>query len=732
MSFRNRYDIVMVSDFRFPGGTSASLAEEIRAQATAGYRVGLVQVDGPRVAGIRAFNRRIRHCIESGIATLVSPGTAAEARLAVLRHPAVFDVLPEVPPVIRADHVVLVANQAPHDIAGQQPYYDVRRVDDNVRQWMGKPATWAPIGPLVRATTAAYASEIHIDDANWHNVIDVDEWHVDRARFVGTRPVIGRHSRPQFTKWPATPQELLAAYPADGSVLVRVLGGAKVPGEILGHVPDVWKVEAFDARPVPEFLRDIDFFVYFHHPELVEAFGRTTLEALASGAVAVLPAHFRALFEDAAVYCEPADVTAVVRDLYVDPAAYREQSTRGTNFVRERFGVASHVDRVHRLVGGPANRTAPAPTATRRHVSPPRVLFVSSNGAGMGHLTRLMAMARRASTRVRPVFFSLSQAVPVVAAEGFPYEYCPSRGALGVPTGEWNKMFGRRFVAALERHRPEAVVFDGTWPYLGLIEARERFPEIAFVWSRRAMWKEDTPPEQLAKQPYFDLVIEPGEFAGAFDRGPTRQADAFRVDPVVLLDPQDVMDRAAARAELDLDPDRPAVLITLGAGNINDLSSDLGVVVAVLAEQRERQIIVTKPSISGGGANFDPARVRHLSTYPLSRYANAFDFAVSATGYNSYHEHIAFGLPTIFVPNLLTRTDNQLARARYAQHVGVGRCVPSVSHDAFSYALAEFDDDSTRRAMAGACLAQWPGNGAEEAMAAIEALVERRRMGGAG
>lgn len=729
MDSPHHYDIVMVSDFRFPGGTSASLAEEIRAQATAGYRTGLVQVNGPLVAGIRGFNRRIRHCIESGIATLVPPQTPVEAQLAVLRHPAVFDALPDVPTVIRADRAVLVANQVPHDIAGQQPYYDVHRVNGNVRRWIGGRITWAPIGPLVRATIAPYAGAIDIDDVDWHNVIDVDEWHVDRARFVGSRPVIGRHSRPQFPKWPAAPEELRAAYPDDDSILVRVLGGAKVPGEILGYVPEAWRVEAFDARPVPEFLRDIDFFVYFHHPELVEAFGRTTLEALASGAVAILPRHFRALFEDAAVYGQPADVRGLVRGLYADPEAYRRQSKLGSEFVRERFGVASHVTRIRQLVGPPAGRAAPVPR--RRKVSPPRVLFVSSNGAGMGHLTRLMAMARRATERVQPVFFSLSQAVPVVGAEGFPYEYCPSRGALGVPTGEWNRMFGRRFAAALERHRPEAMVFDGTWPYIGLIEARERFPDIAFVWSRRAMWKADTPPDQLHKQPYFDLVVEPGEFAAAFDGGPTRQADALRVDPIVLLDPEDVMDRMTARSELELDPHRPAVLVTLGAGNINDLSSDLGVVIAVLSEDSERQIVVTKPPIAGASATFNPSRVRHLSTYPLSRYANAFDFAVSATGYNSYHEHIAFGLPTIFVPNLLTRTDNQLARARYAQQVGVGRSVISVTSASFTTAVAELDDGATRVAMADACHERWPGNGAADAMAAVESLLERRRMGDA-
>ena len=736
------YDIVMVSDFRFPGGTSASLAEEIHAQAAAGYTTALVQVDGPLVANAAGFNRRIRHCVETQMADLIEPEQPVTGRLAVFRHPAVFGDLPSRAPQIIVERAVVVANQAATDTASAMPYYDPAIVDANVRRLVGPEVTWTAIGPSVRASLEPLPPGLRLADGEWHNIIDVDQWAVDRSIYVGSKPVIGRHSRPQFTKWPDSKDALLAAYPEDDEFVVRILGGAKVAEDVLGRPVDGWQVEPFDARPAAEFLRDLDFFVYFHHPGWVEAFGRTILEALASGAVAVLPPQFAELFEDAAVYGEPSDVRRIVRELYADKSAYDAQSRRGGDFVRQRFGPASHVARIEASIGGPttpvtpvADEPATAPQVRGGAVQAPRVLFVSSNGAGMGHLTRLMAMARRASAAIQPVFLSLSQAVPIVATtgtagpgrqDGFGYEYCPSRAALDMDTRSWNVMFEARFIEIMERHRPAAVVFDGTWPYLGLVAARPRFPEIRFVWSRRGMWKAGASPEQLDKAAVFDLVIEPGEFAAPFDRGVTRRAEAFRVDPIVFLDRSELLDRAEARRELGLDPDRPAVLVTLGAGNINDLTSDLGGVIDALARDPDKQICVTKPPISGREQP-GVAQVTHLSVYPLSRYALAFEYAFAAAGYNSYHEHIAFGLPSIFVPNDETRTDDQVGRARYAAEAGVGLHLPQITPPALADAVARMDDAGARAQMRAACAERWPGNGAQAAVDRVENLVLRAR-----
>jgi UDP:flavonoid glycosyltransferase YjiC (YdhE family) len=64
-------------------------------------------------------------------------------------------------------------------------------------------------------------------------------------------------------------------------------------------------------------------------------------------------------------------------------------------------------------------------------------------------------------------------------------------------------------------------------------------------------------------------------------------------------------------------------------------------------------ICVTQTEI----AQSDRARtdVHIVREFPLSRRFRAFDLAVSASGYNSFHELLRFGIPTLFIPNLDTR-----------------------------------------------------------------------------
>lgn len=715
------YDIVMLSDLRLPGGTTASMAEEIRAQAAAGYRTALVHVDSPLVAKDLGISAHLRRCIDEGLADLMLSGASIRARLAVLRHPTVFQTMSALPVDVQAETAVLVANNTAADGTGAI-HYDADAVTDAVVRVLGVKPLWAPISATVRSSLAGSGSA-HLAAQDWVNVIDVDEWHVDRAGGAHPLPVIGRHSRPQPSKWPDTRRDLLAAYPDDDSVVVRVLGGAEPARRLLGEVPERWLVEEFGARSPRDFLADVDFFVYFHRSDLIEAYGRTIMEAMASGAVVVLPEHFRANFGDAALYAAPSDVARIVSDLTGDRERYLEQSRRGVDFVTAVHGYGVHVERVGEIVGAPSGPVQPVPSRARSR-SRARVMFVSSNGAGMGHLTRLLAMATRATDAVEPVFFSLSQAVPVVDAYGFAWEYCPSRGDLDLTTSEWNPFFEKRFRDVVATHRPDALVFDGTWPYRGMLAAKPSFPDLLYVWSRRGMWRAGTDTSQLANAPLFDLIVEPGEYAAEYDRGPTAgRTDAVRVGPITLVDRGEMVGRDEARQVLGVPTDARALLITLGAGNINDTSSALDVV-ADAAIRHGWQVVATKAPIARRGK---PPRtdIRTSSVYPLARYLRGFDAAVSASGYNSFHELIMAGVPTAFVPNLETMTDDQGARATFAEVSGTGVSLDEVTTQTVENALGRLADPAFRAGVAERAAAM-ESNGAGAAMAAVEDLLRTR------
>lgn len=357
----------------------------------------------------------------------------------------------------------------------------------------------------------------------------------------------------------------------------------------------------------------------------------------------------------------------------------------------------------------------------------PCVLFLTSNGWGLGHLTRSMAVARRLPADIRSVFLTMSQALPIVVAQGFLAEYVASPAYSRLPTSTWNAMYASRLHHLFEVYDPAAVVFDGTFPYGGLRRAIDTDDRRAFVWSRRAMWRADYKDDALRMASSFDLVIEPGEFAAAADRGATVRArgDVRVVDPIVLLDEDDLLSRRAAESELGLAEGRTNVLVQLGAGNLNDITSEVGMIVQRLVRLPATQVVVAESPISATPVDLPDGVVR-ARTYPLARLARAFDFTVTATGYNSFHECVAFGLPGLYVPNEQTMADDQLARAVYAEQAGVGLTWHPKTAARLDEMLEHLTDPGLRESMAERARRAAPRNGAAAAADALAELVGHR------
>ncbi len=189
---------------------------------------------------------------------------------------------------------------------------------------------------------------------DWRNIVAVDDWRRPRARPLRSTISVGRHSRPELDKWPPTRPELFAVYPPDDeNVRVRLLGVDERLEALAGGWPRGWEVFRFDEIAPRDFLQTIDFFVYFHHPRWVETFGRCTAEAIASGAVAILPPYMRTNFGDAAVYCTAGEAVATARRIHADPDLYAELSRRGGEIIGREYGSERYRSLVRRILEAP-------------------------------------------------------------------------------------------------------------------------------------------------------------------------------------------------------------------------------------------------------------------------------------------------------------------------------------------------------------------------------------------
>ena len=713
------FDVVMMADVRLMGGPSSSMTEEIKAQHTAGYRTALVPLNRTILPAARDFHPAITRCIEDGLATLVLPDTPLSAGICLLRQPGAFREPSDRPYAMQVDHLFMVANSAPAEPAETRAHYRVEDVHANVAEAFGREPTWAPIGPLLRTALDQPSRRLPMLPWDWLNIIDADLWYSERSTPRGARPVIGRHSRPQPHKWPADPQAILGAYPPDPDIRVRILGGADVPEKTLGHLPANWEVLPFGSVAPVDFLRGIDFYVYYHHETLVEAFGRGILEALASGAVTLLPPHFEVLFQEAAVYAEAKDVAATVHRFYDDWWAYRSQSELAREVVRARFSHEQHVRRLQALIGPPAQ---PRRTAIGKPASKTTALFVTTNGTGLGHLSRTMAIARKAAG-TQPVFLTMSESFGLVSDNGFPVEYVGSREALNMKKPRWEVFFEHRLEEAIDMYRPRVMLFDGVAPYKALDRVRLRHREVQFVWCRRPMWKPGSPWARTEASEYFDHVLEPTDFAQSQDRGATATAtdERTQVRPITLFDYEELADPVTAAQELGLDPSTPSVLIQLADGDPAQLVRMVESVTARLLEVPDLQVYVPQSLIHGRSVVSDP-RIHGGRVYPLARLLRAFTFAISATGYNSYHELLEARVPAVFIPKGGTNLDDQEGRARFAAMSGVGLFAESVDDPGFDEALRLLVRDDARQDLVRAIFQQYPGNGAAEAMRFLEGL----------
>ena len=354
------------------------------------------------------------------------------------------------------------------------------------------------------------------------------------------------------------------------------------------------------------------------------------------------------------------------------------------------------------------------------------LLFVTSNGAGLGHISRLLTIARQLPEGKTFEILTLSTAYRQVAGQGIRVHYFPSSGASGQSPSRWSQHFRAHLHALIEESRPRVVVFDGTWVYTPLTDVC-RSKGIPLVWVQRGMWRPEV--DEASTQRHdagrvADHVIVPGDFAGEEKVDAGSGVEPFYVEPVVMTSIDDVVERDEACAVLGLDPSSRYVLLSLGGG---DISSPMSL--AHSYRQMLKEIapgLVPVQVLSPLAAAADPIPgLEQVHAYPVMPYARAFEFMICASGYNSAQEVVSLKIASILVPNDKTRTDDQVRRADLLAAQGL--CLTATNESEARRALAQIVQPEQRAAMVRRMEQLKPPHGALEAAQYLDKLIEQEK-----
>lgn len=746
------YDIVVVSDFRLSGATTRFLAEELKIQSAAGYRTGLLQCGSQLASDTKPWDEAFLNLIEAGMVDVIPPGVQVATSLAVVRSPAELSFLFETFNGVAAA-VLVVADQVVRGGDGIE-CYDPNEVGRAVESFFGIEPVWTPTDPVVRDGLVLESAGLKVLAWDWVNIFEQPKLDEVRVGFDMDRPVIGRHSGPGVSTWPSRAWDIEAAYPSYGDFRVRVRGGVEPVEALVGKVPSNWEVVSADTE-VRAFLRSLDFWVFFHSSDHRETQGQAIMEALGAGLVVILPPHLERIFGDAALYGRPQDVTYLVRQFMNGRLSYEEQSTKALQFASAR-NASLHLERLSLLLEDFSSATnteslglgeksffkgrlAAAPAHTWDYYTPntnlagvgsstskarPVVLVATPNEVGFNHLSRMLGVARAGRGSYDTVFVSASRGVSLVERFGFRFEYVPDEAALGTSPAEWNRYFVERFKVTVETFRPDAVVFDGIRPFAGILNVLDEFPTAVRVWMRPGMWGQSVDAASLEIGGEFDLILEPGDYAENDGRSPTKNGlDAVEVPPVTVLDRSETLTREEARRELGFDDSDRLALISLG----DEADKELMRLQKRLAQEVGSHGTWTPVIGQSPGSGDGLLAADSISYFPMSRYLRAFDFTVSVPRYEMFADAVGLAVPTIWVTENQTTTDDAKTRARWAEDALVGVSASASNWTAVKEALALMMDDKARTAFKGKCRRIVQPNGAHGAAKLIEAVIRTRR-----
>lgn len=727
-------DIAVYAPLRASGPEHRTVVSTLRVLAGSTLSASVIDTSNATAAGTRAsITREVLDLLASSSLTLASPGATLRAQLAVVLRPSYGATVQSTGIIVVPDRALIIADRfLLSSMPGQEEESSVQRdlTLSSLESAFGKEAFWSGPEPgyeeALTDLVPAIVPERLIDPVDLQ-VLNEELADVPRVEPRSPdRPCVGRHVLYSEPRWPAEEIEIRRVLPTTPDWDVRWFGPHARLLKALGRRPKTWSLNSVIGR---EELDELDFWIPVTDDLDHVAQDHAVRQAMARGLVVVLPPELSHIFGDAAVYAEPRGVRKLVLTLHSDPRRYRAQSARALEFAKARrserlLDILRHLG-VHGPLAPMQNRVPrPSPNGGR---SKYRIAFVTSNGAGMGHLTRLLAIARNLPTDMEVVFISLSQAVPVVAKYGFPFVYIASKGETGLSPAAWNNYSEKRFTEEFERLDPDALVFDGTWPYRGLLKAASS-RNMPLVWSRRGMWKPEIADTSLSFGRRFDLVLQPGEFAEEADKGATTKVRGTKVlNPITVLDRTELLEESVARKRLGLIDGERAVLITLGAGNLNSINNTTAQVVKAFKElSTPWRIFLTNNPISAGVSTF--TGVDSVELYPVAEYANAFDMTVSAAGYNSFHEWMMACIPTLWIPNTATQTDDQVARAEYAATVGVGACCVDPDEEQLRTNVTHMTSSGVLEQMRDALESRWIPNGASQAASEIAQLVREGQV----
>src|SRR5699024_10798518 len=344
------FDVVYVSDFFRKAKYVDYVLKEMQTLANEGLRVGYIHLDSPRTTKITGLPEELLYLQFEGKITQVSLEDVAETQLLIVYDPSIGMFTDQNRSKIRSRRSILIEKELP-TLAG---------VPERL------PTTYPQALCYLEQTFASYFKVV---GATYHDqerlrahlppsrlLPDSLLWrtHIDRLAGeikppVGT-PRVGFHTYDNKYRWPHNSQVFREVYLSESHE--TYFSGLMEPAfkKFGREAFDTSQFIDHDKSPSMEFLRQIDFWVYYPDPKLHDQVWEPVLNAMSAGKVVILPPALEEIYKDGALYGQPNEITRIIHELASDSQYYLRQARRGQEFVDNFFSTECFYERIFHLL----------------------------------------------------------------------------------------------------------------------------------------------------------------------------------------------------------------------------------------------------------------------------------------------------------------------------------------------------------------------------------------------
>ncbi|MBM83079.1 MAG: hypothetical protein CMJ78_21165 [Planctomycetaceae bacterium] len=336
-----------------------------------------------------------------------------------------------------------------------------------------------------------------------------------------------------------------------------------------------------------------------------------------------------------------------------------------------------------------------------------RILFYAINGTGLGHLSRLLAIARQArellhAMGIRADFHFITTSEAPEIAWDFPVYKIPSKTIIAdsdTPNSAFAQSAKLIISNLTSTLRPDLLVLDTvpTGSFQEFVFLKDYAKKTVFI-DRHKDSKAATSSVHQTHLSLYDLIIIPDDQSVA-DRYPVSAKARKRrrfVGRIHGFNPLIAMPREAVREQFGVDR-KWLIYVSAGGGGDAHAANDLDHIIDALADDLDHFLLI------GYGPLYRGSRVYRSNVVPLSeayvsRFFRGIDIAVSAAGYNTYEELLAATVPSAFYAQI-KGLDRQDQRIEWGQTAGWHLALSSLDKPLVRAAVENLKDETRRLAI---------------------------------